>query len=852
MSVIADSLRHALDGRYVVERVLGRGGMATVYLGRDSKHARPVAIKVLDRDVTGLLSVDRFQQEIRVMSTLQHPHILPLFDSGDAAGELYYVMPFVEGETLRVRLQRERISVADAVRITREVASALDFAHRRGVVHRDIKPENILLSDGHALVADFGIARALQPDDDAKARLTATGMALGTPAYMSPEQAAGEIVDARTDIYALGTVLYEMLAGEPPFSGASAHAVLARVLTEEPRALTVMRNDIAPSIVTAVQKAMSREAVDRFASGTEFARALDASAISGHAKRAVRPVWLATAAIVLVAAMLTMWRTRTAPTVSGANVRVVVVPFHESGDGGKPGFVSGLTSALRADLATLPQVDVVAGTSVDALGDSARMPRYVAEQLHATHVLSGTVQWARAADGSMRVRVVPELIDVSHGGETVRTGAAIDVALEDLFDTQSRVSSQIAASLGVSLSADASSRLARAPTRNRAAYEAYLRANLPGERQADELLLQAVTLDSMFAPAWADLGFGKALQYQGSFDPAVAELAGRASARAIALDSSSERAQMAMSLYQRHVMRNFDAAVAHAQMAIRLAPGNADNMHMIAVALLNASRLDEALVWARKGAALDPRNASAVARVALLLTWKHDYAGAAPEIDRALHLGQRRAGFIVIDSAWIAVMRGDLAAAHAFTASLPDSVTRGSATEFALQQWNQAWMFDSLSRQLALRRMRRTSSLANYYTLALSNAWLRHDTRAQAALADSAIRAIREKLTPLPKEERLRMLLAFAYAFGGQCHTAIAQADSANATRSVRQDGFVGAGISLQLAELLALCGEHDRAIALADTLLRLPGLVTPGWLRVDPLFVSLRTDARFRALMAQ
>ena len=265
MGSTVSSLRLALADRYAVERELGRGGMAIVYLASDRRHPRRVAIKVLDAQLTGLANAGRFLQEIRLMATLQHPHILPLFDSGEVLGEPYYVMPYIEGETLRARLQREgRLGVEESVRIMREVASALDYAHRQGVVHRDVKPENILLSDGHALVADFGIARALLADSDAARRLTATGVALGTPGYMSPEQAMGEhAVDARSDIYALGALAHEMLAGSPPFTGPSAQAVLARVLTESPPPLTQVRRGVPASISDVVQRALAPEPSDR-------------------------------------------------------------------------------------------------------------------------------------------------------------------------------------------------------------------------------------------------------------------------------------------------------------------------------------------------------------------------------------------------------------------------------------------------------------------------------------------------------------------------------------------------------------------------------------------------------------
>ena len=274
---VIDRLTTTLVDRYTVLRELGVGGMATVYLARDVKHDRDVAIKVLHPDLGAALGAERFLAEIKTTARLQHPHILPLLDSGVADGLLYYVMPFVRGDTLRTRLEREQqLPIADALRIALEVADALQHAHSQGIVHRDIKPENILLQDGHALVADFGIALAVQSAGGA--RMTQTGLSLGTPQYMSPEQAMGErTIDARSDVYALGAVTYEMLAGEPPFTGSSAQAIVAKVLTERPVPLRTTRNTVSVALEDAVLVALAKLPADRFASAREFAQAITAT-----------------------------------------------------------------------------------------------------------------------------------------------------------------------------------------------------------------------------------------------------------------------------------------------------------------------------------------------------------------------------------------------------------------------------------------------------------------------------------------------------------------------------------------------------------------------------------------------
>jgi serine/threonine-protein kinase len=313
------SLQSALAGRYTIERELGAGGMATVYLAQDVRHDRKVAVKVLRPELAAVIGAERFLTEIKTTANLQHPHILPLHDSGEADSFLFYVMPFVEGDTLRDRLTREKqLPVADAVRIATEVAEALDYAHRQEVIHRDIKPENILLHDGRAMVADFGIALAVT--EAGGTRMTETGMSLGTPHYMSPEQAMGEReITAKSDVYALGCVLYEMLTGEPPFTGPTAQAVVARVMTETPRSVAVQRHTVEPHVVAAVEQALEKLPADRFASAADLASALrDGTGVtrsSSHHHRAPTaaiashrlPIALGSVAVVALALAVWGW-----------------------------------------------------------------------------------------------------------------------------------------------------------------------------------------------------------------------------------------------------------------------------------------------------------------------------------------------------------------------------------------------------------------------------------------------------------------------------------------------------------------------------------------------------------------
>ncbi|MBA3557187.1 MAG: serine/threonine protein kinase, partial [Gemmatimonadaceae bacterium] len=376
MAELLEQLKAGLSDRYDVERELGKGGMATVFLARDVKHERRLAIKVLHEDLAVALGAERFRREIHIATSLSHPHILALYDSGETQGLLYYVMPFIEGESLRQRIDREQVLAIDqALKICGEVASALDYAHRKGVIHRDIKPENILIEDGHAIVADFGIARAVSSMGSAGGALTQTGMSLGTPTYMSPEQAfADKEIDGRSDLYSLACVLYEMLVGQPPFTGPNAQAVMARHSMAAVPSMQIVRNTIPDEVEDIVQRALAKSPADRFASVGEFAQELQECVIDYHTttrrvdrratmrttaeRRAVprfvdvpvsrwrnKRVFGIAAAFVLIAAAGLGWRVWGRPSAASADTggmspaRVAVLYFDDVSPGGTLGYM---------------------------------------------------------------------------------------------------------------------------------------------------------------------------------------------------------------------------------------------------------------------------------------------------------------------------------------------------------------------------------------------------------------------------------------------------------------------------------------------------------------------------------
>ena len=403
MTSAESSLFEALRDRYAIVRELGRGGMATVYLAHDQKHDRRVALKLLHGELATALGPDRFLQEIRLTARLDHPHLLPVLDSGEWVGRLWYTMPFVEGETLRARLTREpQMPVDDALTIAREVADALDYAHRHGVIHRDIKPENILLADGHARVADFGVARAVEAAGGE--RLTGTGLAVGTPTYMSPEQAGSGEVDARSDVYALGCMLHEMLAGEPPWTGRTPQAVIAKRFVQPAPPLSGIRTTVPPAVDAAVRKALALAPADRFATAGDFSRALTAPALPrGPAEGSPRRARRGTAAlaaigatVALAAGLGAMLARGKSPAATGPDPKRVAVAVFENQTGDPALDPLGRMAAdwLTQGLAQTQMLDVVPSSATAAESEgprSAPESDRVAELGRATG--AGTVIW---------------------------------------------------------------------------------------------------------------------------------------------------------------------------------------------------------------------------------------------------------------------------------------------------------------------------------------------------------------------------------------------------------------------------------------------------------------------------
>jgi len=633
-----ERLRVGVADRYRVERELGRGGMAAVYLAEDLKHHRQVAIKVLKPEVAAALGPDRFLREIEIAARLTHPHILPLYDSGEADGLLYYVMPFVEGESLRDRLARQKqLSLHETIEIARAVADALSYAHSLGIVHRDIKPENILFEAGHAVVTDFGIARAIT--EAGGEHLTQTGIAVGTPAYMSPEQSAGaREVDARSDIYALGCVLYELLAGEPPFTGPSAQAVLARHSLDPVPRLRTVRETVPKGLEAVVLRALAKVPADRFATAREFAEAVEQSArvaeVTGPLSfvRRRRAIPLAVAAAVVVVA-LGGWWALTRPWGQSARIEsLAVLPLTNlMGDSEHEYFVDGMHEALITELSRISALKVISRTSTMRYRDTEKPLPQVARELKVDGLIEGSV--LREGD---RVRITVQLI---HGPSDRHVWAqSFDQELRGVLALQSEVARAVADEIKLRLTRQEEALLAAARRIHPEAYDAYLRARYElSKTPASEALQnslqyfrQAIDMDPTYAPAYVGLADAyNRLAISGHRPPSeVYPMATAALVTALELDETLADAHTLLGVVKLRFDWEWHDAERHLKRALQLDP-NSSRAHLgYGVYLLTMGRLEEYLAQNAKHRELDPLSPFANRNLGWALTYnrRHDQA----------------------------------------------------------------------------------------------------------------------------------------------------------------------------------------------------------------------------------
>ena len=633
-------VQRTLGDRYTIEREIGHGGTALVYLAQDRKHQRPVAIKVLRPDLAAAIGPERFLREIEIAARLSHPHILPLYDSGATERLSYYVMPVVDGKSLRDRITAERqLPLAEAIRFTGQVADALAYAHGRGVVHRDIKPENILLSGDEALVADFGIARAA---DAAGERLTETGIIVGTPAYMSPEQGAGDTtIDGRADVYALGCVLYEMLAGQPPFTGSTAQAVLARHALDPVPPLRTIRPDLPEAVDRTVLRALAKAPADRFPSVAAFKAALIASATERPRRR--RVPWLAPVGLVIVAlAIPGIMVLRHSPGQSGEMARTIaVLPLGNSAsDPSDEYFGDGMSEELMSTLSKVPALRVTPHTSAFSFKHKAATAPEIGRALQVGWLLELAVR--HSAD---RFRVRAALILAAKDSQV--WSGEYERNVKDVFAVQDTIARAIVDSLQVKLSGGARAALEKRPTENPEAHDLYLQGRYffaqrdsASLRKAQAYFARAVAKDSGYALAYAGLSdcYSHASVFGYVAPRDIYPQAKAAALHALALDSTLVEGHTSLGFIALFLEWDWATAKREFDRALALDPRYPPAHLFHGWYFVATDRMDEAVDEVRTAVRLDPFDKVTNTRLSTMLFYARRYDEALAQARLVLEL----------------------------------------------------------------------------------------------------------------------------------------------------------------------------------------------------------------------
>jgi serine/threonine-protein kinase len=887
-----------LATHYRIERELGRGGMAVVYLAHDLRHDRPVALKVLHPELAETLGTDRFLREIKLAARLQHPHIVSVHDSGEVPagsegpGYLWFTMPYIEGESLRDRLKHEhQLPVDEAVRITREVALALDFAHRHGIIHRDIKPENILLVDGHALVADFGIGRALDAaaGDD---QLTNTGFAVGTPTYMSPEQTVGERnIDGRTDVYSLGVMLFEMLAGEPPFGGPTAQAIAAKRMSGEIPSLRRLRPSVPEPLELVVRTALATIPADRFITPGQFAQALSPSVAgttsspgmataaspsesrvtAAPSRRRPVPSWLTFVLGLLVTATMGMliWQRSRRPAETAGTKMLAVLPFKNMGAPGDQYFADGLTEEITSRLAGVSDLGVVSRTSTDPYKGTTKSIRQIGQELGVGYILEGSVRWEKSPGGNSRVRVTPQLIRVADDRHLWTD--RYDAELADVFQVQASIAERVTSAMNLALDPSEKKTINERPTTNTAAYDFYLRGIEYASRgparedihNSVEMFRRAIALDSNFVQAWARFSSGRSSEYWFFYDRSEAALseAKAAAERALRLRPDLPDPHIALGYYYYWGRLDFDNALKELALAQERQPNNGDLFVASAAVKRRQGRWSGAVADFEKAAQLNPRSTDAVGNLAQTYSLIRKYDLACTTADRAIGIGPD-----VAFSWWLKLecligqdslqeakqtLRRAIKAVD-FVQMIRSVPGVGAIASFAVVPSFLLIGDSTYQPKLEQLTVADFADTVGLYSLKADMYRIEGRIKLERAYLDSARTILESKVRAHPEEANFHMQLGLVYAHLGRKAEAVREGQTATKLLPVTREAYRGANLQAALAMIYATVGMRSEAIERLEHLLSIPSEVTIGLLRHDPRWTVLRGHERFDKLVGE
>ena len=899
-------LQAALGTAFRVERELVGGGMSRVFVAVETKLGRRVVVKVLPPELRAVLSIERFHRETRLAAALRHPHIVPLLAAGESEdGLVYFTMPYIEGESVERLLEREgRLPLADVVTIVHEVADALAYAHANGVVHRDVKPANVLIDGRHAVVADFGLAKAIalargewdraehgQSAQDSLTALTLAGFVLGTPAYMSPEQARGGDIDARTDVYSLGCMTFEMLTGRMPFPDAGLKGIVRRV-REPPPAPSVHCPELPPAVDAVVARALAPSVDDRFQSTTALAEALGAAAAPSTRRGQVRRdrsvwrrPWVAAAALVVAVGAAggaaALWRRSqstpgraadavgapnarqpTVPPAAAAGPSLAVLPFENIGSAEDAYFAQGVGDGLASRLTGVSGVRMISPASTRLYRNTTKSRAQVGQELGADYLLDGHVRWDKADQGRRRVRVTVELVR-SRDGTSVWADR-YDATSEDLFAVESAIGEKVAAALEVALQEPERKSIAARPTTNFEAYTYFLRGealrtapedNAGASVPAVAMYEQAVALDPRFALAFARMAQTHSEIYWSNGDRTAKRLAlmRNAAEMAVRLDPDLPEARLALGLYYYRGQRDYERATREIDIALQRQPGRGELLLTRGLLLRRQGRLAEAAASLARAAELDPRSHE----IAWSLAWTYGVMRAYPDavryLERTLALAPRWSALYADLGMAFVMWRGDVTEGRRIVAQGMTLTDAGRIVD-RLRFQAEILVGYTARDSAVVRRLTPDMFHGDTSQYLLWNAdWARrHGEAARGhAYADSARTVLERRVKAESGEPGPRMLLALSYAQLGRRADALREGHRAVEMLPVSRDAIDGAEMQEDMAYVETLVGDADAAIDRLGYLLTIPSDVSVPVLRIDPMWDPLRGDPRFKRLVA-
>jgi TolB-like protein/predicted Ser/Thr protein kinase len=875
---------------YRILSKLGSGGMGVVYEAEDLSLGRKVALKFLPDAVMSREALERFKREAQAASALNHPHICVVYDLGEHQGKPFIAMERMQGRTLKAVMSDGPLPVDRVLELGSQLADALEAAHAAGILHRDLKPANVFVTDrGEAKLLDFGLAKLTAKGVDEVVGsevptaefLTKPGSTLGTVAYMSPEQARGEDLDARSDLFSLGVALYEMVTGRLPFAGNSEAEIYKGILADTPPPPTSLKPEIPPKLEEIILKALEKDRVLRYQHAAEIRadlRRMLRDMASGRASSAatgrVRPALSSRRGLVVVGAVVAVVAlalggvrlarrgrdAATAPSSATAAKRVAVLPFENLGAAEDAYFADGMTDEVRSKLARLSGLEVIASASASQYKATTKPPEQIAKELGVGYLLVAKVRWQRSGQTS-RIRLTSELVEVGgEGAPTTRWQETFEADLSDVFRVQGEIATKVAQSLEVALSGTERGLLTARATSSLAAYDAYLKgreiqkaaAGLATRRRALAQYEQAVALDPGFALAWARLSFSHSAAFRGDNvpSPPEAEAAKKAAERAMELAPNMPEGHVALGNYYIWVRKDPEKAFEAYARGLAVAPDDAHLLRGLARAERARGRWEEALAHLHRARVLDPRSWEGERQLAFALLWLRRTGEAREASDRGLALAPANLT-LISDKAMTFLQEGDLAGARAVLAAAPKEVEPTALVAAFAVGDDLHWVLDDAQRDVLLRLMPGAfDGHRATWGIVLAQAWaLRGDQAKAREYAEEARKGFAAQSEEAPRDPGPHLFLGLALAYLGRKAEAVREGELGVAPWPIAKQPLPDPYAQHQLVRIHILLGNHDRALDLLEPLLKVPYHLTPGWLRIDPNFDPLRGNPRFDKL---